>query len=137
VHPSVQLRHVRAPDIQNPFGAERRENVHPQRSFVFLPGATLPLRLNVKRKPLFCDLTKRANRSALAALLDGVRAFLDKAKNDFRLPAGFLWSQPTVLANPRPPRAAILAILGDVALAAIPEGRDAEPAHGLTMAAIP
>jgi hypothetical protein len=42
-----------------------------------------------------------------------------------------------MLADAGSPRAAILPVLGDVAFAAIAEGRDAEAANGLTVAAVP
>ena len=51
--------------------------------------------------------------------------------------ARFLWRQPPMLADARPPRAPILPILGDVALPAIAERGDAEAANGLAVAAIP
>jgi hypothetical protein len=48
-NPGVQLRHVHAPNIRHPLGAERWKNVYPQRPLVFLTRATFPLRLDVKR----------------------------------------------------------------------------------------
>ena len=108
-----------------------------QDALVFVRRPSLALRRDMNREEIVRDRLERPHLARGLALRNGVRAALDRAEDHSRLLARFLWRQPPMLADAGPARAAILAILGDVALAAIAEGGDAEAANGLPVAAIP
>ena len=97
----------------------------------------LAFRVNMQRKENVGYSFEGSNLERRLALGNRVRAALDGAENLPCLRACLFGRQPSMLAYASAAGAAILSILGDVALAAVAEGAAAEAANCVPMAAVP
>jgi hypothetical protein len=95
-------------------------------STIFATRQRFALPLGIRRHEIFRHLSERPHGASGAAFFDRVRARLDRAQELLGLRAGFVRRQSAMLADGHATRAAVLAMLCDIDLAASRERGDAE-----------